>query len=148
MRLFLATLVVGLASVHGLAAGAATARCARSAPTLSASASQHELVPPGATAVLLCRYRGLNPPATAHRLVRGKVVTNTAEVKRLAAELNGLPKAHGRIACPMDDGSELVASFTYPDAAPATVSVGLTGCRMVTNGRITRSASTAAGSRL
>ena len=148
MRLFLSTLVIGLASVHGLAAGARTPRCAGTAPTLIASASTLELVPPGATEVLLCRYRGLNPAAAAHRLVRGKLIANAAEVTRLTKEMDGLPKTHGRIACPMDDGSEFVASFEYPHSGPATVSIGLTGCRTVTNGRLTRSAAGAAGSRL
>jgi hypothetical protein len=148
VRLFLWTLLVGLASVHGLPAGARAPRCAGTAPTLTASANRLELVPPGATQVLLCRYHGLNPATTAHRLARGKLITNAAEVKRLTKEIDGLPKTRGRIACPMDDGSEFLARFQYPHSGPTTVSVGLTGCRTVTNGRLTRSAASTAGSRL
>src|ERR1700722_1695203 len=134
MRLFLSTLVVALAATHGLAAEGGTARGARIAPTtLAASANTRELVPPGATQVLLCRYHGLNPASTAHRLVRGRLVTNRAEVQRLASELTALPKTRGRIACPMDDGSEIAVEFSYSHSASVTVTVGLTGCRTVSN---------------
>ncbi len=91
---------------------------------------------------------GLHPAWPLRTGSRGEAIANAAEVTRLTKEIDGLPKAHGRIACPMDDGSELVASFEFPHSGPATVSIGLTGCRTVTNGRLTRSAAGAAGSRL
>jgi hypothetical protein len=76
------------------------------------------------------------------------LVTNSGGVKRLTAELDGLPKLQGRVPCPMDDGSEIAASFEYPHSAPVEISVALTGCRMVSNRRLTRTADSATGSRL
>jgi hypothetical protein len=150
MRLAFLTAAVALASAYGPAGVTKPPSCAQSTPTLtaSASASKHQLVPPGATSVLLCRYRGLNPAATAHRLARARLVANAVEVKRFITELDGLPELKGRVPCPMDDGSEITATFDYSHAATATVSVGLTGCRMVSNGRLTRTAESTTGARL
>jgi hypothetical protein len=149
MRLWLLITALALASAHGLAGGVTAAGCAKSAPpALTSASTRTELVPPGATAVLLCRYRGLNPAATAHRLVRGKLVTNAAEVKRFVSELDGLPKLQGRVPCPMDDGSEITANFRYAHSTPVAVTVGLTGCRNVSNGRLTRTADSTTGARL
>jgi hypothetical protein len=41
----------------------------------------------------------------------------------------------------MDDGSAILAVFGYPAAPPSPVIVGLTGCRTVANGHLTRTAS-------
>jgi hypothetical protein len=127
------------------------ASCPRAASTLTASTNklaQRMLVPPGATTVLLCRYRGLNPSATAHRLQHSRRVTSTAQVARFTTELDALPKLGRVIHCPMDDGSEITATFGYRSAASVYLDVGLTGCRTVSNGHLTRTASSPGGSRL
>lgn len=129
----------------------ATSGCAATAPT-QATGSSHPgsgvLVPQGAVAVLLCRYQGLNPPATAHHLERAHLITAAARVGQLTTAFNALPRAAGVYHCPMDDGSEITATFRYRHALPAAVAVGLTGCRTVSRGNIVRTASGAAGSRL
>jgi hypothetical protein len=72
-------------------------------------------------------------------LLRRRIV-----VRRLVSELDRLPALTGSVACPFDDGSEIVALLVYPHGRHATISVGLTGCAVVTNGRVHR---TAAGRR-
>jgi hypothetical protein len=146
--------LVSVAVLAALAATGAPARaaaaCPATAPTLTAPArpGSGALVPEGAISLLVCRYHGLNPAATAHRLSGSRLVTAKAEVSRLATELDALPTAPRGIHCPLDDGSELTARFAYAHAAPVLVTVGLTGCRTVTNGRISRTAGGSAGSRL
>jgi hypothetical protein len=106
------------------------------------------LVPRGATSLLLCRYHGLNPTRTARRLARARLVTSGARIGSLTAEFDSLPKLGRGILCPLDDGSEIVATFRYPRARADVVDVGLTGCRVVSNGRLSRTATGPAGMRL
>jgi hypothetical protein len=149
----------GIAIVAALAlaatAGAGRARaasegCAATAPATASPThpGTGTLVPHGANSLLLCRYRGLNPASTAHRLARARRVTATSELARLTGELDALPNAGNLVHCPMDDGSEITATFSYPRAASVVVTVDLTGCRTVGNGRVTRTAASAAGGRL
>jgi hypothetical protein len=146
--------LVSIAVLAALAATDASARaattCPATAPTLTAPArpGSGALAPTGATSVLLCRYHGLNPAATAHRLSGSRLVTAKAKVSRLLTELDALPPAPRGIHCPLDDGSELTARFAYVHAAAVLVTLNLTGCRTVTNGRVSRTASGSAGSRL
>jgi hypothetical protein len=107
------------------------------------------LVPAGATAVLLCRYRGLNPPATALRLEQRRVVDSPRTIATLTNELDALPRQSRFVMCPMDDGSEIVATFSRGAETLAVVRVGLTGCRIVRRrGGTTRTAGGPAGTRL
>jgi hypothetical protein len=48
----------------------------------------------------------------------------------------------------MDDGSEITATFRYPERAALTVDVGLTGCRTISRSNLTRTASGTEGTRL
>lgn len=82
--------------------------------------------------LLLCRYRGLNPAATALRLRSSLLVTDRVEVAAIAAALNALPPSRGVFQCPMDDGAAIIATFTYPQGAAAVVRIGLRGCGTVT----------------
>jgi hypothetical protein len=61
-------------------------------------------------------------------------------VRQLVAEFNRLPSLRGAVACPNDDGSEIVAWLAYPGGHQVPVSVGLTGCALVTNGSVHRTA--------
>ena len=112
-------------------------------PLSSRPGSTFALVPPGATSLLLCRYHGLNPLSRSGKLERARTVTGASELGRLTHEFDMLPKAPKLIYCPMDDGSAILATFSYTDAPPNPVSVGLTGCQIVTNGHVTRTAARA-----
>jgi hypothetical protein len=58
-----------------------------------------------------------------------------------ARELAALPEQHGTVACPADDGSQVIATLMYPRSRSVAVSVGLRGCETVTNGTVSRTAS-------
>lgn len=139
------------AGTNAQRSGSAAVNCPSVAPKEVSSGSHSAsgvLVPKGATTLLVCRYRGLNPPATAGRLARARLLTTAKRLAQLTAELDALPQSSGVVHCPMDDGSEITATFRYPQQAAVTIEVGLTGCRTVSRGNLTRTASSAAGSRL
>jgi hypothetical protein len=96
--------------------------------------------------VLLCRYHGLNSQTPRH-LERQRLVSSPAQITRLTAEVNALPPLAQGIHCPFDDGREIVMTFGYPNRSEAVVSVGLAGCRVVSNGSLpARTATGQAGS--
>ena len=99
------------------------------------------LVPGGASSLLLCSYRGLNPPGQAHRLVGQRLLSAPAQVAGFARQFDELRPPPPLVSCPMDDGSEVVATFLYGDAPPDPVTVGLSGCEIASNGTLTRTAS-------
>ena len=152
-------IALALGATAGLATGTDPAGCPTTAPTPptptpptptpnASHPARGVLVVKGATKILLCRYDGLNPAATAHHLERARLLTAPRQVTQLTTELDALPQVSGVMHCPMDDGSEITAMFSYPRTSAATVYVGLTGCRSVSRGRLVRSASGPAGSRL
>lgn len=106
------------------------------------------LVPRGGTSLLLCRYYGLNPAQTARQLERMRLVSSAAWIARLTAELDSLPTLRRGIFCPFDDGREIVATFRYPRAPADVVDIGLAGCRIISNGRLSRTAIGPTGGRL
>jgi hypothetical protein len=102
--------------------------------------AMRQLAPPGATAIRLCRYSGLNGPHPLH-LARSVTAPRGRLVRLLVREFDRLPRfAPGAIACPMDDGSQVVALLSYPGGHSVSISVGLTGCTRVTNGDVVRTA--------
>jgi hypothetical protein len=126
-----------------IAGGAPPTRCARSAPARvpadSWSPTRRELAPPGAGAIRLCRYSGLNGHPRL-RLRRSVLSTAPGIVRELVREFDELPSNPGPVACPGDDGSKIVAQLAYPNGRAVTISVGLQGCVMVTNGNVYRTA--------
>lgn len=90
--------------------------------------TRQQLAPPGASAIRMCRYSGLN----AHprlRLVRSVLRTDASLVGELVGGFDRLPEIPpGAAACPLDDGSEIVSLLAYPDGHAVTVGLGLTGC--------------------
>lgn len=109
------------------------------------------LVPSGAQQVLLCRYSGVGPDrAAAMRLLAHRLVADRATVARLAGELNELKPLTATVACPADSGAAIVAIFRYLPLAKADdpVTVGLSGCLLVTNGHVRRAALSSPGPRL
>ena len=91
-------------------------------------------MPSRPTAIRLCRYSGGNDRPSG-KLVRGRLIVNRAVVIPLVREFNRLPPVpSGVIACPGDDGSEVVALFAYPHGRRVAVALKKTGCEGVTNG--------------
>lgn len=126
------------------AAPAAPATCSHKAPprTLPAErwiAARQWLAPSGAGAIRLCRYSGLNahPRLT---LVGSQLLTGPGLVGQLVSEFDQLPSLHGAVACPADDGSQILTRLAYPGGRDVMISVGLAGCEAVTNGSVHRTA--------
>jgi hypothetical protein len=120
-------------------------QCYRNAPArLPANKwakARRELAPAGAASIRLCRYAGVSadPPL---KLLRWSLRTNRRLARKLVREFDELPRfAPGAVACPMDDGSQIVALLAYPAGHAATISVDLRGCAKVTNGDVVRTAS-------
>ena len=117
------------------------AACAETPPARMAvdrwAPARARLAPRGAVAIRLCRYSGLNshPPLA---LVRARLITDRALVDRLVGELDRLPATRGAVACPSDDGSQIVAQLAYDGGHRVAVRVGLSGCELVTNGSVHR----------
>ncbi len=122
-----------LASVLSRGEGSAACAATNRDPVRSTRAGAHAtLIPPGATAVLFCRYG----PAGTRVLERS--ITQGATVSQVSWELNALPSDHGVYSCPSDDGESITADFSYTSGAANPVSVGLSGCQSVTNGYVNR----------
>lgn len=125
------------------AKAAAPAACSHKAsaslPAEGWSAARRQLAPRGVGAIRLCRYSGLNahPRLT---LVGSALLTRPGLVGQLVSEFDRLPSLHGAVACPADDGSQILARLAYPGDRDLLISVGLTGCETVTNGSVHRTA--------
>jgi len=125
------------ASVPTPAACSASATAAL--PAEQWSAARRVLAPAGAGAIRSCRYSGLNAhPRLA--LVGSRLLASRSGVHQLVTELDRLPSLHGAVACPNDDGSQILALLAYPGGHQVSISVGLTGCALVTNGTVHRTA--------
>ena len=117
--------------------------CSHAAPVTVApenwSLTRRRLAPMGASAVRLCLYSGLGarPPLT---LVTSKLLVQPAQVEDLTAEFDRLPLLPRAVFCPNDDRSQILALLAYTGHSDVTISVGLTGCNIVTNGRTVRTA--------
>ena len=117
--------------------------CPRTAVTPQLSddpAAMTALVPSGASSVLLCRYRGLNPDPRRHgTLADSRLITAARVVRQLSRRLDALPSMPpGTYSCPSDDASELIAFFHYRRSSDDPVIVQLLGCGGVTNGYLHR----------
>jgi hypothetical protein len=125
-------------------------RTDRHLPTAKSQVKIEVLVSGGARAVLLCRYRGVNPdPTRTETLARSRVITSSAIVAKLAQRFDKLqPAAPGTYACPADDQSKIIAIFQFSHGPSGPVVTSLEGCRLVTNGRVSRTALYAPGAQL
>lgn len=106
--------------------------------------AKKQLAPHGANAIRLCRYRGGNahPPGS---LIGARVVTSRATIRELTDELDSLKQLPDGVHCPNDDGSKIIAVLSYPTHHQLTIAVGLSGCELVTNGDLHRTAANIAG---
>lgn len=115
-----------------LSGSAACAPTDRAPVDSTRAGSRATLVPPGANALLLCRY------GPGGKKVLERSITQRATISRLGWELNALPSAKGAYNCPSDDGESITADFSYASGAENPVSVGLSGCQSATNGHVDR----------
>lgn len=155
LRTWLATAVLGaiLSTTIALAAGAreasgaagrsAAVRCPQRAPGAlprpRRPAARRMLAPGGARMLLLCRYAGLNARPQLG-LIATRRVRKASLVRTLVAAFDRLPALHGPVACPADDGSQILAVLTYARGPAVPVSVGLKGCELAANGALVRTA--------
>lgn len=103
-------------------------------------AARSELAPPGPVAIQLRHYSAeVGRPVL--RLLSSRRLTAHKAVAFFAGELDALPLPDGTVVCPDDDGSQVVATLTYPQSRSVAVSVGLRGCETATNGTVSRTAS-------
>jgi hypothetical protein len=151
----LAGLIAGCGSATGLvpdgqvpsARAAATevvgGRCPQQKPQYVANQGKglgDSLVPVTATRMIVCRYDGLNGSHPLALAGQG-TVTDPAAVKSWRKRFNALAKpGSGRVNCPNDDGSGLLAGFLGSHGAATVVKVDLAGCQFATNGTIARNA--------
>lgn len=120
----------------GLCPGAAPTRI----PAEQWPAARRKLAPNGPSSIRLCRYSGLNAhPALT--LTHARLVTRPGVIRKLVREFEHLPREpRGPVACPADDGSEMLALLEYPRGREVKIAVHLTGCTPATNGSVTRRA--------
>jgi hypothetical protein len=98
------------------------------------------LAPAGASAIRLCGYDGLNA-RPRFKLAASALIRNRRLVGELVSEFDALPSLRpGVFACPDDDGSEIIVLLAYPDGHEVTISASVTGCSVVSNGDVARSA--------
>ena len=136
-----AVLVAAALIAAGATAAAPAAGCPAGDRDVRASTragAATRLVPPGASSVRLCRYRGLDPPSEADRLISGRLIVAATTTRMLADELDAIPVTTGVYSCPADLGSSVVAYFRYRSGPPDPVTIGLSGCELVSNGRVHR----------
>lgn len=150
----LAVAALALSAAIGIAlhaAAAATTRpadCASKAPIeLPVNAwapARHELAPPGASAIRLCRYNALGVKPVRGLAASG-LVSDPTSVRKLVGELDSLPVPPKLAFCPMDKGAliDLIVAYGGGGDRGVLVQVDLTGCATVDNGSVIR---TAAGS--
>jgi hypothetical protein len=109
-------------------------------------AARGTLVPLGARTLLLCEYGGLGAGPNSGRLAAADLVTARSSIVAVTRSFDALKNAsHTTFHCPMDDGSAITATFEYPEAKADVVRLELTGCQTVSNGKLLKSAASAAG---
>jgi hypothetical protein len=100
---------------------------------------RQRLAPTGVVAIRLCRYTGLNAQPR-FRLTASRLVSSRDVIGQLVTDFDALRPLKGAMACPADDGSQILALLAYPNGHRVTISTGLGGCTMVTNGKSLRTA--------
>jgi hypothetical protein len=139
--------VIGIALYSAGAASTLPPDCAAKAfvelPVNAWAPARRELAPPGASAIRLCRYDALSvKPARA--LAASALVSDAATVREMVSELDSLPAAPKDAFCPLDTGALIDLVVAYDGGEHGVlVRVDLSGCTIVDNGSVIR---TAAGS--
>lgn len=100
--------------------------------------ARNQLAPPGAVAIRLCRYKVLPPK---RGLAASTLITGAATVAELVTELDALRSPPtGAVYCPDDSGAEIDMLLAYSDGHGVFIEVALTGCTIVSNGTLVRTA--------
>jgi hypothetical protein len=111
-----------------------------------------QLVPRGARALELCRYRGIygGPTPRLASLTGTRRIHGPTTIRRLTDAFDALPAApkNEGFSCPADDGSAMLALFRYAHGRTVAVRVGLRGCPTAGNGAVVAWATNPAGLRL
>jgi hypothetical protein len=147
-----AVAIAAAPSASALASSVTPTQCAAKPlielPVNSWAAARQELAPPGAAAIRLCRYNAFASQRTRD-LAATALVTSPSTVGALVGDLDALKSLSGTVFCPADNGAEVDMILTYHDGHGVFIRVGLTGCALVSNGSVNRTAATtAAGHRL
>lgn len=95
--------------------------------------ARRHVLPPGAKALRLCRYFGLNTPHPG-ALAASVAVTRPPQLRIFARELNSLRHGFPFAKCPADDGSVVEILAGYPRGRTLLISIDLRGCTGVSNG--------------
>jgi hypothetical protein len=103
-----------------------------------------EMLPRGAVRLRLCRYAPRHDSQVLF-LRRQALVTRRSTIGAIAREADTLPMLHGPTACPADFRTEILIRAAYPSGHQASLSVGLTGCQLVTNDHLHRTALSGSG---
>ena len=96
-----------------------------------------KFVRPGAIAMRLCRYYGINW-GDSQGLRDQRLIHTGLTIRSITHTFNRLHDPPRGIFCMRDDASELLVVFGYPNTGAELVVVMLTGCRFALNGRSTR----------
>jgi hypothetical protein len=102
------------------------------------SEAHHSMAPAGAQTLFVCRYTGLNTHPALILIVSRRIGPEAR--RRLISDFDALKalRGVGPIACPADNGSEVVAEFAYKGGHKVEIATRLHGCQPVTNGDINR----------
>jgi hypothetical protein len=139
----LAALAVGGVALAGASGTGPACPAADRHTVLSARpGATRELVPPGARAVLLCRYsgmyRGIGPRAPAFLLQGHDLIDGAATLASMTRRIDSLPRITTPIACPAGFGTAIVARFRYAAGPDDPVTIALDGCLDASNGHVSR----------
>jgi hypothetical protein len=93
------------------------------------------LVPGTPTALLACRYHGLNQPEPIGTLAKAAGFDPGPIAAGLNSQPANPPGPPGAVhSCPADFGEVIVLLFAYDDTSTLTVSISVAGCRDADNG--------------
>lgn len=138
--LSLAALALALAAAQAAATTPAPPPCPAHSITSVATnhwvAARRELLPPGASALRLCRFNGLVGTGEP-KLAGSRAITSAAQIAQLTRDLDALPP-YPKLAlpCPLDNGAQVDVLAAFPGGRRVTVSYDSTGCNRVTNGDV------------
>jgi hypothetical protein len=136
----LAALAVAFAAAQAAATAPSAPRCpAHSISNVATNRwapARRELLPPGASALRLCRFNGLVGTGEP-KLAGSREITSAAQIAQLTHDLDALPP-YPKLAlpCPLDNGAQVDVLAAFPGGQRVTVSYDSTGCNRVTNGDI------------
>ena len=136
----LAALTLAMAATQAAASPPSPPPCpAHSVITVATNrwaAARRELLPPGASALRLCRFNGLVGTGEP-KLAGSREITSATQIAQLTHDLDALPRyPKFALPCPLDNGAQVDVLAAFPGGQRVTVSYSSTGCNRVTNGDV------------